>query len=329
MITLIKRRGSYYFLAVTLAILYLYSQSANITTSVFSIAVTFAMPLALAAMVGIMCERTGIVNIGIEGTLLLSSFVAFFVAIASNSIVIGFFAAMGTGVAMSLLLALMSVTWKMDQIIAGTILNILATGLTSFFYIQGNMLPNMFRQKPIPGLSNLPFFGDVLFKHGLLMYIGFIVIITLYYGLFHTPWGLRSRAVGEHPSSADTAGVSVSRMRYLNVAIAGAIGGLCGSYLVLELVGSWNRGFTAGKGFTALALMIFGRWNPMGALAAAMFFGIAQAGANQLMINGTVNIPPQFVGILPYVMTIVVLAISAGKVRPPAAEGQPYEKGQS
>jgi simple sugar transport system permease protein len=327
--TLIKRRGFYYIAAATLATLYIYMQSSNITTSVFAIAVTFAMPLALAAMVGIMCERTGIVNIGIEGTLLLTSFVAFYVAIAAKSIVIGFIVAMATGVAMSLLLALMSVTWKMDQIIAGTILNILATGLTSFFYIQGNMLPDMFKQKPIPGLSNLPFFGEVLFKHGLLMYMGFVVIITLYYALFHTPWGLRSRSVGEHPSAADTAGVSVARMRYLNVAIAGAIGGLCGSYLVLELVGSWNRGFTAGKGFTALALMIFGRWNPMGALAAAMFFGLAQAGANQLMINGTINIPPQFVGIMPYVMTIIVLAISAGKVRPPAAEGQPYEKGQS
>jgi len=325
---LIKKRGFYYTIAVTFGTLFIYLRSSNITTSVFSIAVTFAMPLALAAMVGIMCERTGIVNIGIEGTLLLSSFVAFYVAIASKSIVIGFIVAMLTGVVMSLLLALMSVTWKMDQIIAGTILNILATGLTSFFYVQGNMLPDMFKQKPIPGLSNLPFFGEVLFKHGVLMYIGFVVIITLYYALFHTPWGLRSRAVGEHPSAADTAGVSVARMRYMNVAIAGAIGGLCGSYLVLELVGSWNRGFTAGKGFTALALMIFGRWNPMGALAAAMFFGLAQAGANQLMINGTINIPPQFVGILPYVMTIIVLAISAGKVRPPAAEGQPYEKGQ-
>jgi len=326
---LIKKRGFYYTIAVTFGTLFIYLRSSNITTSVFSIAVTFAMPLALAAMVGIMCERTGIVNIGIEGTLLLSSFVAFYVAIASKSIMIGFIVAMLTGVVMSLLLALMSVTWKMDQIIAGTILNILATGLTSFFYVQGNMLPDMFKQKPIPGLSNLPFFGEVLFKHGVLMYIGFVVIITLYYALFHTPWGLRSRAVGEHPSAADTAGVSVARMRYMNVAIAGAIGGLCGSYLVLELVGSWNRGFTAGKGFTALALMIFGRWNPMGALAAAMFFGLAQAGANQLMINGTINIPPQFVGILPYVMTIIVLAISAGKVRPPAAEGQPYEKGQS
>lgn len=327
--TLIKKRGFYYTVVLSLATLFIYLRSSNITTSVFSIAVTFAMPLALAAMVGIMCERTGIVNIGIEGTLLLSSFVAFYVAIASKSIVIGFLVAMATGVAMSLLLALMSVTWKMDQIIAGTILNILATGLTSFFYAQGNMLPDMFKQKPIPGLSKIPFFGEVLFKHGVLMYIGFVVIITLYYALFHTSWGLRSRAVGEHPSAADTAGVSVARMRYLNVAIAGAIGGLCGSYLVLELVGSWNRGFTAGKGFTALALMIFGRWNPMGALAAAMFFGLAQSGANQLMINGTINIPPQFVGILPYVMTIIVLAISAGKVRPPAAEGQPYEKGQS
>jgi general nucleoside transport system permease protein len=151
----------------------------------------------------------------------------------------------------------------------------------------------------------------------------------LYVALYHTSWGLRSRAVGEHPSSADTAGVSVARLRYINVTIAGAIGALAGAYLSLELVGSFERGFIAGKGFTALALMIFGRWNPLGALGAALFFGLAQAYSNQLMIDQVVNIPTQFTAILPYVMTIVVLTISAGKVRPPAAEGQPYEKGQA
>lgn len=325
---LFKRKGFYYGVAIFIVTSYFYMKDSAVTTSVFSIATTFAMPLALAAMVGIMCERTGIVNIGIEGTLLLSSFIAFFISIWAKSIAIGLAVGVLTGVLMSLLLALMSVTWKMDQIIAGTILNILATGLTSFLYIQGKVLPSMFQPIPIPGLSNIPFFGALLFKHGPLMYLGFLIIISLYFGLFHTPWGLRSRAVGEHPSAADTAGVSVARLRYINVAIAGAIGGLCGSYLALELVGSWNRGFSAGKGFTALALMIFGRWNPLGALAAAMFFGLAQAYANQMMIDQIVNIPPQFTQILPYVMTIIVLAISAGKVRPPAAEGQPYEKGQ-
>ena len=158
---------------------------------------------------------------------------------------------------------------------------------------------------------------------------GIFFILGLWFALYKTSWGLRSRAVGEHPSSADTAGVSVARLRYINVTIAGGIGALAGAYLSLELVGSFERGFTAGKGFTALALMIFGRWNPLGALAAALFFGLAQAYANQLMIDQIVNIPSQFTAALPYIMTIVVLTISAGKVRPPAAEGQPYEKGQA
>jgi simple sugar transport system permease protein len=229
---------------------------------------------------------------------------------------------------MGFILALMAVSWRMDQIIAGTIINILATGLTSFLYVQGKTIPSVFQSFEIPLLSKIPFFGQVLFIHGALTFIGLAVILILYVGIYHTPWGLRSRAVGEHPSSADTAGVSVARLRYINVTIAGAIGALAGAYLALELVGSFERGFIAGKGFTALALMIFGRWNPLGALAAALFFGLTQAYASQLMIDQVVNIPSQFTAALPYVLTIVVLTISAGKVRPPAAEGQPYEKGQ-
>jgi simple sugar transport system permease protein len=325
---LLTKRNSY-FLLVALVTAFFYSRDASITTSVYATGTAFALPLALAAMVGIMCERTGIVNIGIEGTMLMSAFVAFFVAYITQNILIGLAAAIATGSLMGFLLALMAVSWRMDQIIAGTILNILATGLTSFLYVQGKTIPSVFSAFEVPLLSKIPFFGPVLFIHGALTFLGLAIILALYVAIYHTSWGLRSRAVGEHPSSADTAGVSVVRLRYINVTIAGAIGAIAGAYLSLELVGSFERGFVAGKGFTALALMIFGRWNPLGALAAALFFGLAQAYANQLMIDQVVNIPSQFTSILPYVMTIVVLAISAGKVRAPAAEGQPYEKGQS
>ena len=322
-----KRNG--YFAVAILATAFFYFNGSDVTTSVYATGTIFALPLALAAMVGIMCERTGIVNIGIEGTMLLSAFVAFFVASLTQNIVIGLIAAIFTGSMMGLILAVMAVSWRMDQIIAGTIINILATGLTSFLYVQGRTIPTVFQSFEIPILSKIPFFGPVLFIHGALTFLGIAIILALYVAIYHTTWGLRSRAVGEHPSSADTAGVSVVRLRYINVTIAGAVGALAGAYLALELVGSFERGFIAGKGFTALALMIFGRWNPLGALAAAMFFGLAQAYANQLMIDQIVNIPSQFTAALPYVMTIVVLTVSAGKVRPPAAEGQPYEKGQA
>ena len=308
---------------------YFYSKNGLVTTSVASTAITFGLPLALAAMVGIMCERTGIVNIGIEGTMLISAFVAFFIASLAQNDLIGLVAGVATGALVGLLFSVMAVSWRMDQIIAGTIINILATGLTSFLFKQGHTIPSTLPEIDIPGLQHIPFFGPVLFMHGPITYFGLLFILFLWVSLFHTVWGLRSRAVGEHPGSADTAGISVVRMRYLNVTIAGAIGGVAGAYLSLELVGSFERGFTAGKGFTALALMIFGRWNPLGALAAAMFFGIAQAVTNQLMIDQVVQIPQQFVNMLPYVMTILVLAFASGKVRPPAAEGQPYEKEQA
>jgi simple sugar transport system permease protein len=314
------------FIATALIILFFYLRDSLVTTSVMSTSITFGLPLAMAAMVGIMCERTGIVNIGIEGTLLVSSFIGFFTASITGSLLVALAAAIGMGAVAGLLLALLSITWKMDQIIAGTIINILATGLTSFFYKQGHTIPTTFPEFSLPWLSSIPFFGPVLFVHGPLTFFGIFVIVALWYALYFTPWGLRSRSVGEHPSSADTAGVSVHRMRYLNVTIAGAIGGLTGAYLTLELVGSWDRGFSAGKGFTALALMIFGRWNPLGALGAGIFFGVAQAITNQLMFSQVITIPQQLTNMLPYVLTILILAISAGKVRAPAAEGQPYEK---
>jgi simple sugar transport system permease protein len=316
-----------YIIILTLG--YFYFQDSLVTTSVAGSALLFGLPLAMAAMVGILSERTGIVNIGIEGTLLFSAFLGFFVAAISKNLIMGVALALIGGIMMSLLLALLTINWKMDQIIAGTIVNILAAGFTSFFYKQGYALPAILPRWEIPVLSDIPFLGPVFFTHGPLTYVGLILILALWVGLFHTKWGLRSRAIGEYPSSADAAGIDVNRLKYFNLILAGGFGGLTGAYLALELVGSFDRGFSAGKGFTALALVIFGRWNPLGALGAALFFGFAQALANQLMITGVVNIPQPFINMLPYVLTIFVLAISAGKVRPPAAAGRPYEKENS
>jgi general nucleoside transport system permease protein len=327
--TALRSRKTIYFFAVVIAIAIAYSLNSVSTVAVAASSITFGLPLAMAAMVGIMCERTGVVNIGIEGTLLTSAFFGFFVAALSQNLIWGLLAAIASGAVTGLLLALLTVSWKMDQIIAGTIVNILATGLTSFFYKQGYSLPAIFPRWSIPGLSDIPFLGRVFFQSGPITYFGLILIFALYVAIYHTPWGLRTRAIGEYPSSAETSGVSVKKFKYINVIIAGAFGGLTGAYLTLELVGSFDRGFSAGKGFTALAIMIFGRWNPIGALLAAIFFGFAQALANQLMIDGLVAIPGPFINMLPYVLTIVVLALSAGKVRGPAAAGQPYEREQA
>lgn len=323
------RTGHFIALLSLLVFAYFYRKDGTVATSVVYTAIQFALPLALAAMVGVMCERTGVVNIGIEGTMLLSAFTSFFLGAILKNTLIGLFVGVLTGLIVGLLLAVMAVSWKMDQIIAGVIINILAAGLTSFLYRQNYSIPSTLSPIDLPIIANWPIIGPILSFHGPITYFGIIFIIGLWIALYRTPWGLRSRAVGEYPSSADTAGVSVIKLRYINVAIAGAVGGLAGTYLSLEAVGIFERGFTAGKGFTALAIMIFGRWNPMGAFGAALFFGLAQATTNQLMIDEVVHIPQQFINMLPYVLTILILAISAGKVRPPAAEGIPYEKEKS
>lgn len=306
-----------------------YVKDSGITNSVVSSGVRLGMPLALAAMVGIMCERSGVINIGIEGTMLLSGFAGFYAGVFTKNVFIGFIAAIASGAAASLLHAMMTIVWKMDQIIAGTIINILASGLTSFLYVAGKTIPNNWPIFDIPLLSKIPFIGASFFsQQGPVQYLGLILIPLIWVMMYKTRWGLRTRSVGENPGSADTAGVSVIRMRITNVVIGGAIGGLVGGFICLELVGSFSKEFTAGAGFTALALMIFGRWNPLGAFAAAIAFGFAQALSTQLQIFGVKEIPQQFINILPYVFTILVLAFSAGKVRPPAAAGQVYEKEQ-
>ncbi len=296
------------------------------TTSVLVFGWGYAVPLVLAAMVGIIGERTGVVNIGIEGQMLMAAFASFFGSVFTGNIYLGILIGISAGLLMGAFLAVAAVKWEMDQIIAGVVINIVAAGLTSFFYAQGKTLPELMPVVSIPILSQIPLIGPVFFRNGLFALSTLFIVAAVYYGLFKTRWGLRSRAVGEYPSAADAAGINVSRIRMLNVTFAGALAGCAGAFLALEAAGTFARGITAGRGFLALAIMIFGAWNPLGALAAALFFGLSTAIASQLQADEVINIPQQFVNLLPFVMTLIVLSIAVGRVRPPAAAGQPYTK---
>ena len=296
------------------------------TTSVLVFGWGYAVPLVLAAMVGIIGERTGVVNIGIEGQMLMAAFASFFGSVFTGNLYLGILIGISAGLIMGAFLAVAAVKWEMDQIIAGVVVNIVAAGITSFFYAQGKTLPELMPVVSIPLLSDIPLIGPVFFRNGLFALSTLFIVAAVYYGLFKTRWGLRSRAVGEYPSAADAAGINVTRIRMLNVTFAGALAGCAGAFLALEAAGTFARGITAGRGFLALAIMIFGAWNPLGALAAALFFGLSTAIASQLQADEVINIPQQFVNLLPFVMTLVVLAIAVGRVRPPAAAGQPYTK---
>ena len=283
-------------------------------------------PLVLAALCGLLGERTGIVNIGIEGQLLMGAFTGFYVAAATGSIWVGVLAAVVAAMILGLFLALCAVTWRMDQIIAGTVINIFVAGITSFLYTQGKQSPGGLDQIKFPLLSEIPLLGRAVFTNTPIAYMAIVLVFVLHVGIFHTRWGLRSRSVGEHPSAADTVGISVGGYRYLNTALAGGLAGLGGAFLSLEAVGTFERGMSATRGFTALAIMIFGRWKPFLAWAGALFFAFTTALAAQLQFDQVIDVPPQFINILPYVLVIIVLAVTAGKVRPPAAAGQPYVK---
>jgi ABC-type uncharacterized transport system permease subunit len=296
------------------------------TTSVMVFGWGYAVPLVLAAMVGIIGERSGVVNIGIEGQMLMSAFAGFFGSVITGSIYLGMIIGILAGVLMGAFLAVAAVKWEMDQIIAGVVINIVAAGLTSFFYAPGKTLPQLMPVVSIPILSDIPLIGPVFFRNGLFALSTLFIVIAVNFILFKTRWGLRSRSVGEYPSAADAAGINVTKMRMINVTLAGTLAGCAGAFLALEAAGTFQRGLTAGRGFLALAIMIFGAWNPMGALAAALFFGLSTAIASQLQADEVINIPQQFVNLLPFVMTLIVLAVAVGRVRPPAAAGQPYTK---
>jgi len=286
-------------------------------------------PIALGALAGILCERCGVVNIGIEGMMLCAAAFGFGANLFFKNIWMGVAVAILVGGLMAALHAVMSIRFKTDQIISGTAINILAVGASGFLrraylvkaYFVGQTLPTV----RIPLLADIPILGAIFFRNQPVAYTMLILVPLMYVVLFHTSWGLRTRAVGEHPRAADTLGVNVFKMRYVNVIVAGMIAGLAGAWFSLETVGSFEDMMTGGKGYIALAAMIFGNWNPIGAFAGALLFGFADALQIKLQILN-VPLPYQFLGMAPYIVTMIVLAGIIGRTRPPAAVGKPYEK---
>jgi len=290
-----------------------------------------AVPLTLGALSGILCERAGVVNIAIEGMMLAGAMMGAFIGSVAQNLWMGLLAAMLTGAALALIHAVLSIRYKVDQIISGTVINIFSVGITSFIsskFLQTDQAlnnPGTFKSYPIPLLSDLPFLGSIFFDHNLFVYGAYILLIVVHVGLFYTRWGLRVRAVGEHPKAADTLGINVFRTRYVNVLLGGLMAGFAGAYFTLGSVGRFDELMTAGRGFIALAAMIFGKWTPFGAFGASLIFGFAESLQGKLAIL-KVPIPSQFLLMAPYIVTMIALAGLIGRAIPPAADGQPYEK---
>lgn len=312
-------------LVVFVLVVLLYIWMPTQTVAVLNATVRLSTPLVLGALCGLMGERAAVINIGIEGQMLLSAFIAFLFNVWTGNLPFSILAGILTGALMGALLGFMAVTLKIDQIIGGTVINILALGLTGYFYTTGLTTKGKLVPIVIPILSKIPLVGKVLFENPPITYAAILLVFFIHYLLFYTKWGLRTRAVGEHPRAADTVGINVNMMRYANVIIGGGLAGLAGAFLTLEAVGSFERNMTNGRGFIALACMIFGRWSPFGAWGAALLFGLASAIQTQLQFGG-LNVPHQFIGMLPYLLTILVLAGMGKRVRSPAADGVPYTK---
>ncbi len=295
-----------------------------------------ATPIIIGAMAGIWCERAGVVNIAIEGMMLTAAcfgLVAYtYVAINNPGPVgqwIGIGVAMLSGGTMALLHAWLSVTFKTDQIISGTVINIFALGITAFarteLLINADASVPTLREFAIPVLSTLPIVGEVLFTGKPVFFTMFLIVIGTHVMLYYTRWGLRTRAVGENPHAADTLGINVTRNRYINVVIGGLIAGLAGAWFTIETAGTFREAITSGAGFIALAAMIFGKWTPVGAAAGGLLFGFSQALDTRFQFL-EVGVPVQFVQMTPYIVTMVVLAGLVGRAIPPKAVGQPYSK---
>jgi simple sugar transport system permease protein len=324
-----------------------------IVVSMLATTIAVATPLTLGALCGVFCERAGVVNIGIEGMMLAAAFFGWFGAIYMNtvlgaapmpSLLFGVLAAILTGVLFAALLAVLSITFKVEQIIGGTVINLLAIGVSGFlnrqlFFESGSVFggqvphaPGVLPRIHIPLLADIPVIGTIFEQQPIAISAVILVIVT-HFILFYTRWGLRTRSVGEHPRAADVVGINVQRMRYLNVLIGGAIAGLAGAYFTLESVPSFEPLMTNGRGFISLAAMIFGNWEPIGAWAAALVFGAAQALQINLQFFREL-IPQQWaflqhsavVGLVPYILTMLILTGIIGRTTPPAADGVAYEK---
>ncbi len=319
--------------------------------------ITLSTPIALGALCGFMNERSGVVNIGIEGMMLTAAFAGWYVAAVVNGgapsggggplgitlpLLAGVLAALAAGVAVSALHAWLSITVRADQIISGTIINIVALGVTSYLNLLISQNPPLsagsFGELAVPkGIADIPVLGwllQVLLDHGPVTLAMLLLVVVLQVLLYRSRWGLRTRAVGEHPRAAETLGVDVIKLRYRNVLLGGLLAGLAGAWFTLDYGSSFQGGMTNGRGFIALAALIFGRWTPLGSFGAALVFGVASSLGIAIRLNPPTGdlggflsgVPQQVFSALPYIVTIIVLAGVVGRSIPPAADGQPYER---
>jgi general nucleoside transport system permease protein len=299
-------------------------------TGMLSVMVIRSVPITIGALAGLMCERAGVVNIAIEGMMISGAFTG---AVVGSILGLwpGVFAAILVGALLALLHGVLSIKYKVDQIISGTVINIFATGLTTYLYIkylqdqQWLNEPGFFFPSPIPLLSKIPVIGPIFFTHNLYIYSMYILVALITIILFYTRWGLRLRSVGESPKTADTLGINVFRTRYIAVILGGILAGFAGSYFSLGSAGYFEQTMTAGRGFIALAALIFGKWTPIGSLEAGLLFGFSESLTTKLSIIN-IPIPAELLMMVPYVFTMVVLAGVVGRSRAPAADGVPYEK---
>lgn len=312
-----------------------------ITPDLFAAAVRIATPLALAAIGGTICERSGVINIALEGIMLTGAFFGTAVVLATGEPWLGVAAAVLAGVTISAVHAFASINLRADQTVSGTAINLLALGVSGFLMNlwyghpgttdQIETLAPVFKFDAAGGgaLGEVwRWVNGILFTHTPIVYLAIVIAIVAQWAVFHTKWGLRLRALGEHPKAVDTVGVSVARGRWVAVLMSGALAGLAGANLTIEQVGSFTENMTNGRGFIALAANIFGRWTPVGSYLASLLFGFADALQIKLQIlRGVVDVPPQFFQMLPYVLTVIVLAGVIGRAVAPAASGVPYRKG--
>jgi len=292
-----------------------------------------AVPLVFGALGGVLGERSGVVNIAIDGQLLAGAFAAAMAGSLAGSPWVGLAASSVAGTLVALVLGLFAITYFVDQVIVGVVLNVLVIGLTSFMFTQV-LVPNSaslnspprFDVLSIPVLGDIPLIGPIFFRQTAIVYILYVVVAVVTWALYSTKWGLRVRAVGEHPKAADTVGIKVNRTRYRTILLAGAIAGMGGAFYTLVSVPQFNREMTGGAGYIALAAVIFGKWDPVRATLAALLFGFASNLQGVLSVIGS-PVPSQFMLMLPYVVTIFAVAGLVGRSRPPAADGIPYHKG--
>ena len=302
-------------------------------TGILQGAIMFSVPLIFGSLSGLLCEKSGVINIAIEGQLLFAACISAMIASISQNVIIGLVFAPIAGMLVSFLLAFFAIKYQVDQVILGFVLNVLVIGLTGYIYSKllvpygdvWNLGPT-FERMPIPLLSKLPIIGPILFNQTIIVYLMYLIVFVIQFAMFKTRWGLRTRAIGELPIAADSVGIDVNRLRYKNVLLAGLVAGIGGSYFTLGAVGSFTKEMTAGAGFIALACLIFGKWTPRGAVTAALFFGFTTSLQGNLSIIG-VSIPSEFMLMVPYIATIIAVSGVVGRVRAPAADGIPYSRG--